>query len=57
MDGPDGRVMHAELQIGKSKVFVADDFGGSGAHPPKANLHLDVPDSDKYERNTHSSHK
>ena len=26
MDGPDGRIGHAELQIGESVIFVADEF-------------------------------
>lgn len=52
MRQPDGRVGHAELQIGGSRVMLADEFpemgfegpqtlGGAGVH-----LHLYVEDSD-----------
>ncbi len=33
MDGPGGKVMHAELIIGDSTVFVADEFPGLSAAP------------------------
>jgi PhnB protein len=37
MAGPDGRVMHAELQIGDSRLMVNDEFPGMAAAPePKA---------------------
>ncbi len=29
---PDGRVMHAELKIGDSMIFLADEFPGMGEH-------------------------
>jgi PhnB protein len=34
MAGPDGRIMHAELQIGDSMMFLADEFPGMSAAPP-----------------------
>jgi len=33
MPGPGGRVMHAELRIGDSVIFVADEFPGMSAAP------------------------
>jgi len=37
MPGPDGRIMHAELRIGASLVYLGDDFpefcGGKEHHP------------------------
>jgi PhnB protein len=35
MDGPDGQVGHAELQIGESVIFVADEFPDMGYVGPK----------------------
>ena len=44
MAGPDGTVMHAEIQIGDSVVMVSD---GSPEHPPMPGmLHLYVEDVD-----------
>lgn len=53
MPGPDGRIMHAQIQIGTSPVFLADDCSDWGG-PPSALalgntpvcLHLYVEDVD-----------
>jgi PhnB protein len=34
-NAPDGKVMHAELKIGDSKLFLADEFPGMGCPSPK----------------------
>jgi PhnB protein len=52
MPGPKGRVMHAEIQIGDSRVMLADEFPEMGAKSPKAfggspiTIALYVPDVD-----------
>jgi uncharacterized glyoxalase superfamily protein PhnB len=52
MDGPDGKVMHAELRIGDSPIMLADEFPEYGSCGPKAlkgspvAIHLYVPDAD-----------
>jgi uncharacterized glyoxalase superfamily protein PhnB len=53
MPGPGGRgVMHAEIKIGDSMVYLSDEMPGTGAKSPGAlggtavTLHLYVPDSD-----------
>src|SRR5256885_10245027 len=33
MPGPDGRVMHGELRIGDSVIFVSDEFPGMSCAP------------------------
>ncbi len=52
--GPDGKsIMHAELKIGDSTVFLNDEFPEMGAFSPLASsstpvtLHLMVEDADK----------
>ena len=54
MPGPDGKtIMHAELQIGDSIVFLADEFPDMGCRAPKTlggatgTLHLYVTDVDR----------
>lgn len=48
--GPDGKVMHAELKIGDSIIFVNDAMGPVASAAPGAGnpmfLHLYVPDAD-----------
>jgi len=35
MPGPDGKIMHAELQIGDSRIMLADEFPEMGHVGPK----------------------
>jgi PhnB protein len=49
--GPDGRIMHAELQIGDSMIFLADEFPGMSAAPtqgapPSQAVYMYVPNVD-----------
>jgi PhnB protein len=51
MASPDGKIMHAELQIGDSMLFLADEFPGMSAAPtpgalPSQSLYLYVEDVD-----------
>lgn len=51
MPGPDGTVVHAELKIGDSVLFVSDEFPGmsaapSGSAPPSAYLFVYTEDVD-----------
>nr|WP_314544124.1 VOC family protein [uncultured Massilia sp.] len=52
MAGPDGKIMHAEMRIGDSRIMLADDFPDYGSRGPKAlggsavAIHLYVPDAD-----------
>jgi PhnB protein len=39
MAGPDGKVMHAELKIGDSRVMVNDEFPGVAAAPAPTAVH------------------
>jgi PhnB protein len=51
--GPGGKLLHAEIQIGDSRVFLADEFPEMGAKSPLAlngspvTIHLWVEDVDK----------
>src|SRR5690242_7428233 len=38
MNGPDGKVMHAEMKIGDSMIFVSDEFPNMSAAPAKSAL-------------------
>jgi uncharacterized glyoxalase superfamily protein PhnB len=50
--GPDGKLMHAEIQIGDSRIFLNDEFPEMGASSPLAlkgtpvTMHLFVEDCD-----------
>lgn len=51
MAGPGGRVMHAELRIGDSVIFVSDEFPGMSVAPmpgstPSSYLFLYTPEVD-----------
>ena len=53
VDGPDGKsVMHAALQIGDSRIFVADEMPGMGCRSPEtlggttSSIYLYVRDAD-----------
>ena len=52
MDGPDGHIGHAELELGESMIMLADENPEMGARGPKAiggtpvTLHVYVEDSD-----------
>ena len=56
MPSPDGRIMHAELKIGDSHLFLADEYPGMSAAPapgsaPSQSLYLYVKDVDSaYEK-------
>jgi PhnB protein len=39
MDGPGGKVMHAELQVGDSRFMLGDEFPGMSAAPNPNALH------------------
>ena len=51
MPGPDGRLMHAELQIGDSRIMLSDEMGGNkspltvGGSPVTIFLYVDDIDS------------
>lgn len=53
LDGPEGKLMHASIQIGDSKIMLADEFPDWGSRAPKAaesspiTLHLYVQDVHK----------
>src|SRR5215475_13987 len=51
MASPDGRVNHAELQIGDSVIFLGDEFPGMSVAPeqsalPSSSIYLYVEDAD-----------
>ena len=48
MAGPDGKVMHCELRIGTSTVYLADCFDRVAFAEGRApvTLHMEVPDAD-----------
>ncbi|HWG19586.1 MAG TPA: VOC family protein [Terracidiphilus sp.] len=52
MPGPDGAIMHAELQLGDSKIMLADEAPKTNAYGPDhyegspVTLHVYVPDVD-----------
>ena len=56
MAAPGGKVGHAEIRIGDSRIMLADEFPDMGARSPKAfggspvNLHLYVEDVDAVAR-------
>jgi PhnB protein len=39
MAGPDGKVMHAELQVGDSRLMVNDEFPGQAVAPAPTAVH------------------
>ena len=43
MDGPDGRIMHAEMTIGDSRIMLGQPAPGQETH---AMIHLYMPDTD-----------
>ena len=53
MPGPEGKIMHAEIQIGDSRIMLADEFPEMGARSPESIggspvfLHLYVEDADR----------
>jgi PhnB protein len=51
MASPDGKIMHAELQIGDSIIFLADEYPGMSAAPaagapPSQSLYVYVENVD-----------
>ena len=52
MDGPDGKIGHAELQIGDSRIMLADEFPEMDFRSPRSiggtpvHIHLYVEDVD-----------
>jgi len=56
MAGPDGKIMHAELGIGDSRMFLADEFPGMSAAPapglpPAQSMYLYVENVDAVYQN------
>lgn len=50
MEMPNGKIGHAELQIGDSMIMLADAPGGDEGQPMPATLHVYVEDVDKVYR-------
>jgi PhnB protein len=54
MPGPDGRLVHAEIQLGDSRIFLSDEFPEMGSKSPQTlngspvNLFLYVEDVDSF---------
>jgi PhnB protein len=50
MPGPDGRLMHAELEVAGGIIYLSDEFpemgGATGAPNGAVTIHLNVPDCD-----------
>jgi len=52
MDRPDGRLMHAELQIGTSRIMLGEEYPQQGCQSPESlkgtpvSFYLYVPDAD-----------
>jgi PhnB protein len=36
MDGPQGKIAHAEIKIGDSPIMLGDEMPGAGAHSPQS---------------------
>ncbi len=53
MPGPDGRIMHAEIKIGDSIIFLSDEMPGMGGKSPQSagaytgGMYLYVPNVDE----------
>ena len=53
MPSPDGKISHAEIKIGDSKIFLSDEFPQHGGKSPQTlggftgGIYLYVPDVDK----------
>lgn len=54
VDPSDGRIGHAELRFGATRIFLADEYPDFGAISPETlggspiKLHLEVPDADAF---------
>jgi PhnB protein len=59
MPTPDGRVMHAELEVAGGVFFLSDEFpemgGATGAPNGAVSVHLNVPDCDALYRQATAS--